>query len=104
MVKRFEVYVTNLNPTIGREMKKIRPCVVISPNAMHVMGMCIIAPLTKTLRQFPFRVRTKFQRTDGDIALDQIKSIDNSRLIKKLGTIDNKTQEAVISILQEMFA
>lgn len=104
-VRRFEVYLINLDPTLGSEIKKTRPCLVISPDEMNFhISTVIIAPMTTKSRNYPTRVQCDFQGKTGQIVLDQIRTVDKSRLIKNLGTIDNKSQESVLNILNEMFA
>lgn len=103
-VKRFEVWLVNLNPTRGREINKTRPCVVISPNETAALSTVLMAPMTTKGFEYPIRIICKFKGKKGLILLDQIRSVDKSRLIKKLGTISEKTKTEVCSILQEMFA
>ena len=105
VVKRFDVYLTNLDPTIGTEIRKTRPCVVISPDEMnrHVATV-IVAPMTKKGRQYPTRVSCRFERKDGQVVLDQLRTIDKVRLVKKLGRLSKHTQKAVLVTLAEMFA
>jgi mRNA interferase MazF len=104
MVKRFEVYLTDLEPTVGSEIKKIRPCVIISSNELNAMFKTVlIAPLTSRFKLYPTRVKTLFQSKEGYVALDQIRSIDKSRLKRKLGSLDRATQFQVLTTLQEMF-
>ncbi len=105
VVKRFEIYLLNLDPTIGSEIQKTRPCLVISPDEMNRhINTVIIAPMTTKGRAYPTRVMCQFQRKQGQIVLDQIRTIDKARLIKKMGTLDAKTQANVLTILAEMFA
>ena len=105
VVKRFDVYLINLDPTIGSEIKKTRPCVVISPDEMNRnIRTVIIAPMTTAQKEYPTRVSCTFQKKKGQIVLDQLRTIDKARLIKKMGTIDSKDQLEVISILQRLFA
>jgi mRNA interferase MazF len=104
MVKRFEVYLISLDPTKGSEIKKTRPCVVISPNEMHSLNTVIIAPMTSTCKMYPTRVPVHFDKKDGYIVLDQIRTVDKSRFVKLLGTIDQKTSNGILKVLQEMFA
>ena len=105
VVKRFDVYLVNLDPTIGSEIQKTRPCLVISPDEMnHNIRTVIIAPMTSAVKGYPTRVSCTFKKKKGQIVLDQLRTIDKARLIKKLGTIDPKTQLDVISILQKLFA
>jgi len=102
---RFEVYFVNLDPTIGSEIKKTRPCVIISPNEMnHNISTVIIAPLTSKLKNYPTRVPCKVERKQGQIVLDQIRTVDKSRLIKKIDTLNKITQIKVLNILREMFS
>ena len=105
VVKRFDVYLVNLDPAIGSEIKKTRPCLVISPDEMNRnIRTVIIAPMTSAQKEYPTRVSCTFQKKKGQIVLDQLRTIDKARLIKKLGTIDSKDQLEVISILQQLFA
>lgn len=105
MISRFEVYFVNLDPTIGSEIKKTRPCVIISPNEMnHNISTLIIAPLTSKLKNYPTRVPCKVEGKQGQIVLDQIRTVDKSRLVKKMDTLNKKTQIKVLNILKEMFS
>ena len=105
VVKRFDVYLINLDPTVGSEIQKARPCLVISPDEMnHHIRTVIVAPLTSAEKDYPTRVSCTFRKKQGQVVLDQIRTLDKSRLIKKLGTIDPKAQLEVISTLQRMFA
>jgi mRNA interferase MazF len=105
VAKRFDVYLVNLDPTIGREIKKTRPCLIISPDEMNQhIATVIIAPMTTKGRSYPTRVPCQFQGKDGQIVLDQIRTVDQTRLVKRLGQIDTVTQKAVLSLLAEMFA
>jgi mRNA interferase MazF len=105
VVNRFDVFLINLDPTVGSEIQKTRPCLIISPDEMnrHIRTV-IVAPLTTTGKDYPTRVPCEFQRKKGQIVLDQIRTIDKSRLIKKIGTVDPQVQAEVISTLQSMFA
>ena len=105
MVSRFEIYYVNLDPTVGSEIKKTRPCVIISPDEMNRnIRTVIIAPLTKVLHNYPTRVPCKVEGKQGQIVLDQIRTIDKSRLTKKIDTLTKSTQKKVLKVLQEMFA
>lgn len=105
VIKRFEVYLVNLDPVIGREIRKTRPCLIISPDEMNDhIATVIIAPMTTKGRNYPTRVACQFQGKDGQIVLDQIRSVDKVRLVKRLGRIDADTQKDVIGILLEMFS
>ena len=105
VVNRFDVFLINLDPTVGSEIQKTRPCLIISPDEMnqHIRTV-IVAPMTTAGKDYPTRVPCEFQRKKGQIVLDQIRTIDKSRLIKKIGTIDPQVQAEVISTLQSMFA
>ncbi len=105
VANRFDVYLINLNPAIGSEIQKTRPCLIISPDEMnrHIRTV-IVAPLTTAGRDYPTRVSCEFQKKKGQIVLDQIRTIDKTRLIKKLGSINPDTQLEVISVLQRLFA
>ena len=104
-MKRFDVYLINLDPTIGKEIKKTRPCLIISPDEMNdYISTVIVAPMTSRIRDYPTRVTCIFQGTRGQIVLDQIRTVDKARLIKHLGVIDEKSQYELIRILQEMFS
>jgi mRNA interferase MazF len=105
VVKRFEVYLVNLDPTVGSEIQKARPCLVISPDEMndHVATV-IVAPMTTKGRDYPSRVSCQFQEKDGQVVLDQIRTVDKLRLVKNLGKIDASTQRDVLAVLAEMFA
>jgi mRNA interferase MazF len=105
VAKRFEVYLVNLDPTVGSEIKKMRPCLVISPDEMNAhIATVIVAPMTTQGRAYPTRVSCKFQGKDGQVVLDQIRTVDKTRLAKKLGAINTSTQKAVLAVLAEMFA
>ncbi|MDH5560825.1 MAG: type II toxin-antitoxin system PemK/MazF family toxin, partial [Deltaproteobacteria bacterium] len=100
LVKRFEVYLVNLDPTLGREMKKTRPCVVISPDVMNKQDwIVIIAPLTSTQKNYPTRVPCAFQGKQGDIALEYLRSVDCDRLIRKVSEISSTEALQISSIL-----
>lgn len=105
VVNRFDVYLTNLNPTVGSEIQKTRPCLIISPDEMnrHIRTV-IIAPMTTAGKEYPTRIECTFKKKKGHIILDQIRTIDKMRLIKNIGTIDSETQLKVIAVLQRLFA
>ena len=103
-INRFEVYLINLDRTVGSEIKKTRPCLIVSPDEInHNIRTVIVAPLTTRGQAYPTRVPCRFKGKDGQVVLDQIRAVDRSRLIKKLGKIDGKTAAAVLEVLQEMF-
>jgi len=105
VVKRFDVYLINLDPTVGSEITKTRPCLVISPNETNRwIATVIVAPMTTKGRSYPTRVSCKFQGKEGQIVLDQIRTVDKSRLVRKLGRISKATQRDVLNTLAEIFA
>jgi len=105
LISRFDVWLINLDPTIGGEIKKTRPCVVISPNSINnTLNTIIIAPLTHTNKNYPTRIATNFNSETGNIILEQIRSVDKIRLVKKLGVVDNTTGEDCLKILRLMFS
>ena len=105
VVKRFDICLINLDPTIGHEIHKTRPCLVVSPDEMnrHV-GTIIVAPMTTKGRSYPTRVPYKFQGKEGQIILDQLRTVDKTRLVRKLGRLSVKAQAEVLRVLAEMFA
>ena len=105
VVQRFDVFLVNLDPTQGREIQKTRPCVVISPNEMNrQLATVIIAPMTTQGRDYPTRIACQFQGKTGQIVLDQIRTVDKTRLVKRLGQISPDEQKQVLELLAEMFA
>ena len=105
MVKRGEIWLVNLDPTVGSEIKKSRPCVVVSPAEMHNhLRTAIIAPMTTKSRPAPFRVPVTHAGKRGLILLDQVRTVDKARLAKKLGAVSAKTLSSVLGILQETFS
>jgi mRNA interferase MazF len=105
VARRFEVYLINLDPTVGREIKKTRPCLVISPDEMNShIATVIVAPMTTKGRPYPTRIAWEFQGKEGQIVLDQIRTVDKMRLVRKLGQINTATQKAVLMVLTEMSA
>lgn len=104
-VARGDIYLVSLNPTRGSEIRKTRPCVVVSPDELNAhMGTFIVAPLTSGGHPYPFRVRCRFQGKDGHVVLDQIRAVDRDRLIKRLGVLADGALDEVLSVLQAMFA
>ena len=104
VVQRFEVYLVSLDPTVGSEIQKSRPCLVISPDEMNRhINTVIVAPMTTQGRAYPTRVPCTFQGRQGQVVLDQIRTVDKSRLITKLGRINRQTQRAVLAVLHDMF-
>ena len=105
VVSRFEVYLVRLNPTQGHEIRKTRPALIISPDEMnrHIETV-IVAPMTTKGRPYPTRVPVKFQGKSGQVVLDQLRTVDKSRLVKRLGRLNQTTTTRVLALLAEMFA
>jgi len=101
--KQFEVWLINLDPTIGSEIKKTRPCIIISPNEINWLKTIIVAPLTTKGFKVPTRISFVFEGIDNLVLLDQIRTVDKQRFIKKLGVIHSATQKNISDILVEMF-
>lgn len=104
MVKRGEIWLVNLNPTVGSEIQKSRPCVVVSPAEINALRTVIVAPMTSKGFAAPFRVPVTHAGIQGLIVLDQLRTVDKQRLSKKLGTVPAKTLSATLKVLQETFA
>lgn len=105
VTNRFDIFLISLDPIRGSEMRKTRPCLIISPDEMndHIKTV-IVAPMTTKGRQYPSRVPCTFQGKRGQVVLDQIRTVDNSRLVRRLGVISTSVQGKVLDALQEMFA
>lgn len=103
-VARFDVFLVTLDPTLGSEIRKSRPCLVISPNEMnsHIRTV-IVAPMTTARRRYPTRVSCRFKGKQGQVVLDQIRTVGRIRLVKKLGMLDKRSATKVLDILREMF-
>ena len=105
VAKRFDVFVINLDPTIGSEIQKTRPCVIISPNELNdYIQTVIIAPMTSKSRSYPTRVHCTFEDRECHIILDQIRTVDKRRLLKHIGHIDARTQQHVLDVLGQLFS
>jgi len=103
VIKQYDIYLVNLDPTIGSEIKKTRPCVVISPDEMNAgLRTVQVAPMTSTLREYPWRVAIMFRKKKGYIALDQIRTVDKQRLLKRGGSLQPDTIDRVKDTLHEM--
>ncbi|ORC36005.1 growth inhibitor PemK [Marispirochaeta aestuarii] len=103
VIRQYEVFLVNLDPTIGHEIQKTRPCLVVSPNEMNSsIKTVIIAPMTTKSHSYPTRVSVHFQGKNGWVVLDQLRTVDQSRLIRKLGIVRKKEIEKIKSVLQEM--
>lgn len=105
VVSRFEVFLVRLDPTEGREIRKTRPCLIISPNEMNEhIDTVIVAPMTSKGKPYPTRVPVRFKGKSGQIVLDQMRTVDKSRLVKRMGKLDDTTQGHVLALLAELFA
>ena len=105
VIRRFDIFQVNLDPTVGSQMQKSRPCIVLSPDEMNRhIATVIIAPLTSRGRDYPSRVACMFKGRKGHIVLDQLRTVDKSRLVRRLGAVSSGVQQQVLDILQEMFA
>jgi mRNA interferase MazF len=105
VIERFNIFLVRLDPVSGAETAKTRPCVIVSPDELNrAIATVIIAPMTTVRRGWPTRVEITFQGKTGEIALDQIRAVDKSRLVKRLGKLNSETAEAVLNTLGELFA
>jgi len=102
-IKRYEIYLVKLNPTIGSEIQKTRPCIVISPDEMNILKTVIVAPMTSKGFEFIFRPKIEFENKNGLVLLDQIRTVDKTRLVKKLGDVDRATSIKISDMLVSMF-
>ena len=102
---RGDVVLVNLDPTVGKEIKKTRPCVIVSPDELNShLSTYIVAPMTTGGHAYPFRIGCKFQGKNGYIVLDQIRTVDRNRIVRTLGRLSTQTLASVLNVLQEMFA
>jgi mRNA interferase MazF len=105
VIERFDVYLVALDPTLGSEIQKTRPCVVVSPDEMNrAIATVILAPMTTRGHGYPSRVACYFDGKDGQIVLDQLRAVDKRRLLKRLGQIESSAQQGVLQTLAAMFA
>jgi len=102
-VYRFDIVLVKLNPTVGSEIQKTRPCIVISPNEMNMLNTVIVAPMTSRGFDFIFRPKIEFEGKEGLVLLDQIRAVDKKRIIKKIGQVEEDTSLEIIDMLLEMF-
>ncbi len=102
---RGDVYLVSLNPTEGREIRKTRPCVIVSPDELNAsLSTFVVAPMTTGGHPYPFRIACRFEKKDGFIVLDQIRTVDRRRLVKRLGRLTHTTLAKALGVLQEMFS
>ena len=105
VVRRFDAWLVNLDPTLGTEIRKTRPCVIVSPDEMNrPLRTVIVAPLTTRQRAYPTRVPVRFARKRGQVVVDQLRTVNEVRLVRRLGRISGRARGAILSVLQEMFA
>jgi mRNA interferase MazF len=105
VVSRFDIYLVSLDTTQGHEIRKTRPCVVISPDEMnHNIGTVIVVPMTTKGRDYPSRTPLTFRRKKGQLVLDQVRTVDKTRLVRRLGKLDANTAAKTLAVLQEMFS
>lgn len=104
VIKRFDVYLITLDPTLGSEISRTRPCLVVSPDEMNRwIRTVIVAPMTTKGQSYPTRIPCEFQGKEGQIVLDQIRTVDKTRFVRRLGRLDATTQSQVLAALREMF-
>jgi mRNA interferase MazF len=104
-VSRFEVFLVNLDPTVGSEIRKSRPCVIVSPDEMNrYVRTVVVAPLTTAGRPYPSRVPIHFAGKDGQVVVDQLRTVDKVRLARRLGALEAREAAAVLEVLREFFA
>jgi mRNA interferase MazF len=105
VIKRFEIYWVNLDPTIGREMQKTRPAAVISPNEVNdALGTILVVPITSSKRGFPTRISFELNKNENYLALDQIRAVDKDRLNKRIAVLSEETARSLCEKLQELFS
>ena len=102
-LNRFDIVLVKLNPTVGSEIQKTRPCIVISPDEMRALKTIIVAPMISKGFAFVFRPNIHFENKDGLVLLDQIRTVDKMRIVKKIGKVDIETSKVIADTLQEMF-
>ena len=102
-IKRFDIVLVKLNPTVGSEIQKTRPCIIISPNEMNILKTVIVAPMTSKGFDFIFRPKIKFEDKNGLILLDQIRAVNKTRIVKTIGIVEKKKSKEISKILTEIF-
>jgi len=104
-VRRFDVFLVNLDPTVGSEIRKSRPCVIVSPDEMNrYIRTVVVAPLTTASRPYPSRVEVRFAGKDGQVVIDQLRTIDKGCLAARLGALDADEAASVLEVLKKLFA
>lgn len=103
-INQYEIVLVNLEPTLGSEINKTRPCLVISPNEMnHFLRTIVIAPITSTLKKYPTRIKIENKKAKGMVAIDQIRTIDKLRITKIIGNLETETIEEIKRIIEETY-
>lgn len=102
-INRFDIVLVKLNPTIGSEIQKTRPCIIISPNEMNILKTVIVAPMTSKGFNFVFRPKIKFENKNGLVLLDQIRTVDKTRIVKKIGEVEKNKSKEISQMLTEIF-
>ncbi len=103
-MKQYDVWMIQLNPTLGTEIQKVRPCLIVSPTAANnFLQRAVVVPLTSQQRNSPTRVTCQFQKRQGQLVIDQMRAVDQQRFIQRLGSIDKKTAKATANLLQQFF-
>ncbi len=102
-IKRYDIVLVKLNPTVGSEIQKTRPCIVISPDEINILKTIIVAPMTSKGFDFVFRPKIKFENKNGLILLDQIRTIDKTRIVKRIGRVDKIKAKEISNTLMELF-
>ena len=103
-INQYQIFLVNLDPTIGSEIRKTRPCVVISPDEMNIhLRTVVIAPLTTSSKNYPTRIKIKHNKREGQVVIDQIRTIDKKRIVRKLGELSNKEIREIKAIIRETF-
>lgn len=105
VMTRGDIHLVRLDPTLGSEIQKTRPCLIVSPDELNAhLRTLIVAPMTTGGRAYPWRIRCRFQQRTGYVVLDQLRTVDRERLVKRLGALPNETMAEVLGGLREMFA
>ncbi len=102
-INRFDIVLVKLNPTVGSEIQKTRPCIIISPNEMNILKTIIVAPMTSKGFNFIFRPKIKFEDKNGLVLLDQIRAVDKARVVKKIGIVEKNKSKEISKMLTEIF-
>jgi len=102
-INRFDIVLVKLNPTVGSEIQKTRPCIIISPNEMNILKTVIVAPMTSKGFNFIFRPKIKFENKNGLVLLDQVRAVDKARIVKKIGLVEKNKSKEISKMLMDMF-